>query len=188
VGTIRPGPRRPLTRLAVVSTSAHVFFELGAGVGMPLASWIGPVGAAGLWASATAAGWRRAGTASPAGDAFFAAVDGLCLAAAIAHLTVWPTRRRRPGPGLPWLVECEGLGAGLMPAYNVLIYTGASLAAAALALENRGTGRRPAAAGLAAVPVLMAVQRVEYARLREQAARRPGWWNRRLGPRAAAAG
>jgi hypothetical protein len=56
--------RRPLTRLTAAATAAHVFFELFAGVGMPLASLLGPApAAAALWAGSPQPGQdRRAGS------------------------------------------------------------------------------------------------------------------------------
>jgi hypothetical protein len=47
--------------------AGHVFFELGAGVGMPFASVLGPVPAAGLWAAGSA--WVQRVAGSPAWDA-----------------------------------------------------------------------------------------------------------------------
>ncbi len=47
--------RRPWTRLAGAAMAGHVFFELGAGVGMPFASVLGPLPAAAVWATATGA-------------------------------------------------------------------------------------------------------------------------------------
>src|SRR3954447_22116074 len=46
-------PGRPWTRLASTALAGHVFFELGAGVGMPFASVLGPVPAAACWAAGT---------------------------------------------------------------------------------------------------------------------------------------
>jgi hypothetical protein len=109
--------RRPLTRLTAAATAAHVFFELFAGVGMPLASLLGlaPAAAAALWAGSTAPVWRVAVIPSGSVDRPLMVVNVMCLAAVVAHLTAWPRRRTRFG--LPWLDDCEGLGPELMPIY-----------------------------------------------------------------------
>jgi hypothetical protein len=54
------GGRRPLTRLTVAGLLGHLVFELMAGVGVPLASILGPYGAAGVWTLATRGAWRTA--------------------------------------------------------------------------------------------------------------------------------
>ena len=176
------GRARPLTRLATLAVAGHVYFELAAGVGLPVASFVGPVPAALAFAATARAAWRRAGNPSGVVDTRLAFWNGLILAASVAHLTAWPSRRSKQG--LPLLVDCEGLGPELMPAYNLLIYAGGGSAALALALENRSGDRRPALAAISAIPLLVVVQQVEHRRLREQARRRPGWWNRRLQPAA----
>ena len=171
-------PRRPWTRLAGAAMAAHVFFELGAGVGLPFASIVGPAPAAVFWAAGTRAVQRAAG--SPGHDRSLAVVNGLSLAAAVAHLAGWPHRRTRTG--LPWMIDCEGLGRELMRWYNPIVYTGGMAAAAALAGENRAAPRWLGALPLAAVPALIRVQHAEHERMRRLAVRRPGWWNRRLRP------
>jgi hypothetical protein len=168
--------RRPWTRLTGAAMAGHVFFELGAGVGMPFASVLGPAPAAAVWAMGTVAVQKAAG--SPSHDTALAVVNGLSAAAALAHLAGWPRRRTRLG--LPWLTECEGLGPELMRWYNPVVYLGAAAAAAALATENREAPRWAGLAPLVLVPVLVRVQHVEHERLRRFAIRRPGWWNRRL--------
>jgi hypothetical protein len=172
--------RRPWTRLASAAMAGHVFFELGAGVGMPLASVLGPVPAAACWATGTVAVQKAAG--SPSRDTALAVVNGVSLAAALGHLAGWPRRRTRVG--LPWLTECEGLGPALMRWYNPIVYLGGVAAAVALATENGAGPRWAGLAPLALVPALIRVQHVEHERLRRLAARRPGWWNRRLQPAA----
>ncbi|ADB34265.1 hypothetical protein Kfla_5251 [Kribbella flavida DSM 17836] len=177
--------RTPYTGLGVAGLTGHVFFELGAGVGMPLASVVGAAPAAGLWATAGAAGIRRAAgwsTAEPAGR-WAGLVNGLGIGAFVAHLSSWPkaesaARHRRFV--LPWLADCEDLGPRLTPAYNVILYGSAVASVAGLLRESRGG--RPAGLALAAlaVPVLGAAQHWEIARLRAQARRSPAWWNRRL--------
>jgi hypothetical protein len=170
--------RRPWTRLAAAAMAGHVFFELGAGVGMPFASLLGPAPAAAVWGAGAVRVQRAAG--SPGWDRSLAVVNGLSMAAAAAHLAGWPRRRTRLG--LPWLTECEGLGPELMRWYNPIVYTGGIAALAAVVTEN---GRAPRWAGLlplALVPALVRVQHAEHERLRRQAVRRPGWWNRRLRP------
>jgi hypothetical protein len=171
-------PGRPWTRLASAALAGHVFFELGAGVGMPFASVLGPVPAAACWATATGAVQKIAG--SPSRDTALAVVNGTGLAAVVGHLAGWPRRRTRLG--LPWLTDCEGLGPQLMRWYNPIIYTGGVAAAAALLSENRAAPRWAGLAPLLLVPALVRVQHVEHERLRRLALRRPGWWNRRLAP------
>jgi hypothetical protein len=158
--------------------AGHVFFELGAGVGMPLASVLGPLPAAGVWAAGSV--WVQRAAGSPTADRALAVVDGLSLAAAVGHLAGWPRRRTRVG--LPWLTDCEGLGPGLMRWYNPIVYAGGVAAAAALLAENRAAPRWAGVLPLAAVPLLIRVQHAEHERLRRLAVRRPGWWNRRLRP------
>ena len=171
-------PRRPWTRLAGAAIAGHVFFELGAGVGMPFASVLGPAPAAGLWAIGAAAVQTAAG--SPSRDTALAVVNGMNLAAAIGHLSGWPRRRTRLG--LPWLTDCEGLGPELMRWYNPIIYAGGVAAAAALVTESRAAPRWAGLTPLLLVPALVRVQHIEHERLRRLAIRRPGWWNRRLQP------
>jgi hypothetical protein len=168
-------PRRPWTRSASVALAGHVFFELAAGVGMPGASVLGPGPAAALWAGGTAAVQRAAGR-SP-GGAGPALANGLGLAAVVAHLAGWPHRWTRLG--VPWLTDCEGLGAELMRWYNPVVHAGGITALAALLTENR-QARRAGLLPLALVPALVRLQHAEHERLRERARTRPGWWNRRL--------
>ena len=168
------------TRLGTLAMAGHVAVELAAGVGLPMASVVGPVPAAAGFVVTTRAVWRRAGDASAPFDARLAFWNGLSLAAAMAHLGAWPRRRSRTG--LPLLVECEGLGERFMPAYNALIYAGAASAVVALAREDRAGPRWPALAGVGATPLLAVLQRIEHRRLRELARTRPGWWNRALQP------
>ena len=160
------------TRAAIVGTAGHVFFELGAGVGMPGASLVGPVPAAVGWAAATVALWRGV----EGRPALAEAVDGVALAATVAHLAAWPRSRSLP----PWLADCEGLGPELMPAYNAILYGSGAAAVAGLVRRGSRRGLLP----LVGVPVLMAIQHWEHGRHREQARTRPGWWNRRLRRRA----
>jgi hypothetical protein len=171
-------PRRPWTRLASVALAGHVFFELGAGVGMPGASVAGPVPAAVAWAAATARVLRAAG--SPSAGTGLAVVNAGGLAAVGAHLSGWPHRWTRAG--LPWMTDCEGLGPELMPWYNPVVLAGGAAALVALVRENRDAPWAARVLPLALLPVLVRLQHVEHRRLREQARRRPGWWNRRLQP------
>jgi hypothetical protein len=167
-----------MTRLATAGMAAHVFFELAAGVGMPLASLIGPVPAAGLWAAGTRTMWRAARTGPPSRDPVFAVFNGMALAAVIAHLAGWPRRRSRLG--LPWLTDCEGLGEELMPVYNWILYASGTAALLALLRENRSAPAHLSLLPLTLTPALVAVQHGEHRRLRERARLQPGWWNRRL--------
>jgi hypothetical protein len=158
--------------------AGHVFFELGAGVGMPFASVLGPGPAAAVWAAGTVRVQRAAG--SPSADTALAVVNALSLAAAVGHLAGWPRRRTRLG--LPWLTDCEGLGPGLMRWYNPIVYAGGVAALAALLTESRTAPRPARVLPLLLVPALVRVQHAEHERLRRLAARRPAWWNRRLQP------
>ena len=170
--------RRPLTRLATTGMAAHVFFELGAGVGMPTASVIGPVPAAAAWSLGTATLWRTARTRPASSDGVFHSCNGMGLAAVLAHFAAWPSQRTRAG--LPWLRDCEGLGPPLMPYYNPILYLSAAATVAALAGENRSAPRQLPLLAVALAPVLVAVQRAEHRRLKAQARERPSWWTRRL--------
>jgi hypothetical protein len=169
---------RPFTRLATAGLAGHVFFELAAGVGMPLASVLGPLPAAAAWASGSVALDRLAARPSPSGDRALAVANGLGLAAVVGHLAGWPRRRTRIG--LPWLVDCEGLGPALMRWYNPVVYASAVGALGALLRENRSAPRWLGWSLLATVPLLVRVQHGEHRRLRALAGTRPGWWNRRL--------
>lgn len=173
-----PAGRRPLTRLAVASLVGHLAFELVAGVGMPLASIIGPYAAAGVWTLTTGGVWRVARAGQQSDDEVLSAVNGFGVAAVAAHLAGWPTRRTRIG--LPWLQECEGLERELMPYYNLILYFSAAAALMATARENRTARTHLPLAMLGLVPALIGYQHWEHQRLLRQAYARPGWWNRRL--------
>jgi hypothetical protein len=179
----RPTRHRPLTRLAIAGLAGHVFFELGAGVGMPLASVIGPLPAATAWSLATCAGWRAAGSFPATRDAGFAVLNGLGMAVVAGHLGSWPRQPAR----LPLLAECEGMDRALMRYYNPILYLSGAAALVAALTENRAARR-----WVAFLPLVLAgpagrLQHSEYRRLRDIAGRSPGWWNRRLirtaGPR-----
>jgi hypothetical protein len=147
---------------------------------MPLASVVGPVPAAAAWTASTAAIVGSAGRSDRSHDRVFASLNACWLSAVIGHYVAWPWSR----PGLPWLADCEGLGAERMPVYNAILYLSGGAALAGLLLENRDGGTRAAVLPVALVPVLVPVlvivQRTEFRRLQELAWRRPGWWNRRL--------
>ena len=177
---------RPSTRLATAGLAGHVFFELAAGVGMPSASVLGPLPAALAWATGTAALDRLAARPSPAGDRTLAVANGLGLAAVVGHLAGWPRRRTRAG--LPWLVDCEGLGPRLMRWYNPVLYVSGLAALGGLLRENRSAPRWLGWSVLTAVPSLVRVQHAEHERLRALARTRPGWWNRRLREPSASGG
>ena len=165
-----------MTRLNIAGLTGHVFFELAAGVGMPLASVVGPAPAATLWAVSARSAWRAAGTRPASSDPAFALLNGFGLTAILAHLAGWPRRTRL---GLPWLEDCEGLGPGLMPAYNPILYFSGLSALIALAAENRSSSHRPLLIVLT-TPVFVAAQHIEFQRLKQRARTHPGWWNRRL--------
>lgn len=174
----RRGGDRPFTRLGIAGLAAHVFLELGAGVGMPLASLLGPSRAAALWAGSTFAAGRAAGRGAPRHDRAFALVNGSGLAVVIAHLTGWP---RRPGRlGAVWLADCEGLGPAMMKYYNPVLHASAAAAAIAMVRE-RGTAHPvlPLLPVLA-VPAARRAQHAEHRRLLVMARQAPAWWNRRL--------
>ena len=159
--------------------AGHIFFELGAGVGMPLASVLGPLRAAGLWSAAATAAWRSAASRPSSSDAFFATLNGLALSAVLGHLTGWPTRRTRLG--LPWLEDCEGLGPELMPYYNSILYISGTAATLAICRENRtAPARLPLQLAVALAPAFAWAQHIEHRRLAGQAIDQPAWWNRRL--------
>lgn len=169
--------RRLFTRLGIAGLGAHVFYELAAGVGMPLASVLGPTAAAGVWGAATVGGLRAAGRWPSTRDPLFAAVNAMGLAAVVGHLTSWPHTRRF---GLPWLRSCEGMGPELMPAYNVVLDVSALGAAGGLLAENRRARRGWAVVGLALAPALAVAQHAEHRALTRRAQAHPAWWNRRL--------
>jgi hypothetical protein len=170
--------RRTWTRLASAALAGHVYFELAAGVGMPGASVLGPVPAAALWAGATGGVQRAA--ARPGTDLGLAVVNGTGLAAVVAHLAGWPHRWTRAG--LPWLVDCEGLGPALMRWYNPIVLAGGVTSLLALVTDNRAAPRWAGLLPLAAVPALVRLQHAEHRRLKAVARTSPGWWNRRLRP------
>jgi hypothetical protein len=172
------GHARPFTRLAICGLGAHVFFELASGVGMPLASVIGPLRAATLWATATGGGVRAAATVPKSCDPFFATANAAALAVVTAHLSGWP--RRPISLGLPWLVECEGLDADKMPAYNCILYLSGAAALAALLTENAAPRARFALAPLCLIRVAIRAQHAEHRRMLALTESAPRWWNRGL--------
>jgi len=170
--------RRPFTQIAALGLGGHVFFELAAGAGMPLASVIGPGQAAGLWAAATAGTVREAQRRPGTKSAVFGLVNGFGLAAVLGHFSAWPKERTRLG--LPWLADCEGLGRELMPAYNTILYVSAVASLGGLVRESSSGRRMGLLFAIAAAPVLVIGQRWEFQRLQRLAEQRPNWWNRAL--------
>jgi hypothetical protein len=172
---------RPWTRVGTVGACAHVFYELGAGVGMPFVSLIGPGPAAAIFGGGGVVAFRAAGRQPRSRDSAFAMLNGLLLSAVLAHLSGWP---RSSSARLPWLTECEGLSGRLMPPYNVLLYVSGIAAVGGLVETGRGRGWRAVAPAVlvpaAIVPWLVGEQQRDHARLLAQAQRRPRWWNRRL--------
>jgi hypothetical protein len=165
--------------VAAVGIAAHVFFELGAGVGMPLASFLGPVPTATLWAGYVSGVLRAAATRPVSADRAFTVINAVHLAAVIAHFLGWPAKWTRIG--LPWLIDCEGLGPKLMLYYNPILHVSGAAAACALITENRSAPRTMAPlVVMISVPVLILGQRGEFRRLVHRAHRAPRWWNRRL--------
>jgi hypothetical protein len=168
-----------MTRLATAGVAAHLSFELAAGVGMPFASLVGPFPAAGLWAGYTGGVWRAAASKADSADQVLTVVNAVHLSAVIAHFLGWPRRRTRWG--LPWLLDCEGLGPALMPFYNPILHVSGAAAICALITENRTASKAVTAlVVITSVPVLIIGQRWEFRRLLRRAHREPQWWNRRL--------
>jgi hypothetical protein len=165
---------RRWTRLGTLAIAAHVFYELACGVAMPSASVVGAMPAAAGWATGTAAVYRSAGRRPRTDDGVFALVNGMYMAAVIAHFAAWPKRWRA---GVPALSECEGLRGPVMTPYNAILYL-SGIAAVGGVYENRNLAK--AATPILLVPMLIGVQHWEFTRLRRQASRRPSWWNRRL--------
>jgi hypothetical protein len=181
---VGPGPgstHRPWTRVGVVFATGHVFYELVAGVGMPIASVIGPAPAAALFGSGGVVAFREAGRQPRSRDRTFAVLNGVFLAAVLAHFSGWPRARRW---GLPWLTECEGLSGRLMPPYNLMLYASGVAAVGGVVETGRGRGWRAVTPAVlvpaVVVPWLIGEQHRDHARLVDQAQRTPGWWNRRL--------
>jgi hypothetical protein len=166
---------RPWTRLGTAGAGAHVLYELVCGVAVPFASRIGVWPATALYAVGSVVAIREAGRQPPERDRGFSVLCGFYLSAVLAHLAGWPRTSRA---GLPWLTECEGIDGRPIAAYNVILYVSAVGAVGGLA-ENRGVAWG-AAVPPVVVPLLVAVQHQEVARLQQQARARPRWWNRRL--------
>jgi hypothetical protein len=177
----RQGARRPLTRLAITGLGGHLAFELGAGVGLPGSGVVGAGPSAAAFAATMGAGLHQAGRLGPEADRAFSLVNGFGVAAVTAHLLAWPRRRTRLR--LPWLLDCEGLGPELMRWYNPLLYGPGALAALALIVENRSAPSRHALLLAAAVvPLLIPIQRFDFASRQRRATTRPDCWHRRLQP------
>jgi hypothetical protein len=174
-------PERLWTRVGTLAHCAHAFYELASGVGMPLASRVGPAPSAALFGGGSLLLIRGAGRQPRSRDPAFAVANAMFLSAVLAHLTGWPRTRVA---GLPWLIECEGLSGRLMVPYNLVLYTSGVAAIGGLVETGRDRPWRTAAIGAAVpavlVPWLIQLQHDEHDRLRAQARRRPRWWNRRL--------
>jgi len=91
--------RRPWTRLAGAAMAGHVFFELGAGVGMPFASVLGPAPAAALWTTATA--WLQRAAGDPSRDTALAAVTFRLSCVAVETRLAAPRKPIEPSAKLP---------------------------------------------------------------------------------------
>jgi hypothetical protein len=170
---------RPWTRLGIVGMAGHLGYELAAGVGIPLASRVGPFVAGGGYAGALAAAYRGAGHIDGyRGEALFAALNGVFLAAVVNHYTLWP---RDPERRIPWLAECEGLRGRVIGPYNVMLQ-GAALSSLAGLMENRKGWRWGLGFAMATFPLFRWATPREYGRLVQRARCRPRWWNRRLIP------
>jgi hypothetical protein len=156
--------------------AAHVFYELGAGVAMPFASRVGALPAVTGWAAGSVSSYCGAARSGDAYNTVFGVFNGMYLSAVLAHFMFWPKRRIL---GLPWLTECEGLRGPVLVPYNVILYVSGVAAVAGLG-ENGRAGMRGAIVPVVFVPILLRLQDNEFRRLRVQARRNPGWWNRRL--------
>jgi hypothetical protein len=170
---------RPWTRVGTVAAGAHIFYELMAGVGMPLASRMGPRSAGALWATSTVAAYHQAGRQPASRDAVFSVLNGLYLSAVVAHFIAWPRTNK---VGLPWLTECEGLAGPVIAPYNAILHV-SGLAALGGLVENRRAAPWGVLVPLVTVPWLLGLQHEEFRRLVVQAREHPGWWNRRLSGR-----
>ena len=169
--------RRPWTRAGSLAVGAHVFYELAAGVSMPLASRLGISPAAVLYGTATAASYREAGRRPPSADPAFNALNGLYLGLVAGHALTWPRR----WAGVPWFRECEGLRGPVLTPYNLILQL-SWMAAVGGIVENRRGRCWGALVPVLVVPVLARAAPREFDRLVEQARQRPRWWNRRLQP------
>ncbi|WP_041546513.1 MULTISPECIES: hypothetical protein [unclassified Nocardioides] len=148
---------------------------------VPLAPHVGVRAGVAAFAVPAAAAYAPAGRLpSPRGDRTYAIVNGLFLAAVVAHYTSWPRVWRA---GVPWLTECEGLDGPVIGPYNVILQVSAVAAVAGL-VENRSRWRWGVVTVLMAAPVLRWATPREYARLLQQAAEHPRRWNRRLAAQA----
>ena len=143
-------PKRLWTRVGTVANCAHVFYELAAGVGMPLASRVGPAPSAVLFGGGSLLLVREAGRQPRSRDMAFVVANATFLSTVLAHLTAWPRTRVA---GLPWLTECEGLSGRLMAPYNLVLYTSGVAAIGGLVETGRDRPWRAAAIGTA-VPVV----------------------------------
>lgn len=172
-----PVDARPWTRFGILTFAGHLGYELVAGVAVPLAPHLGVRAATAVVITPVAVSYVPAGRLpSPRADRSFAVVNGFFLAAVLAHFSSWPRVWRL---GVPWLTECEGLQGPVMGPYNLLLQ-GSGLAAMVGLVENRSQWRWGVATTFLAAPLLRWATPREYAMLKEQAARCPRWWNRRL--------
>ena len=157
--------------------AGHLGYELGAGVGVPLASRVGPPVACGGYAGALAAAYGGAGRLHGSrGVTVFAALNGVFLAAVLNHYARWP---RDPERRIPWLVECEGLRGRVIGPYNVMLQAVLVSSLAGL-VENREGWRWGLGFAVGTFHFFWWATPREYDRLVEQARHRPRWWNRRL--------
>jgi hypothetical protein len=142
---------------------AHVFYELAAGVSMPLASRLGIAPTAVLYGTATAASYREAGRRPPSADPAFNALNGLYLGLVAGHALTWPRR----WAGVPWFRECEGLRGPVLTPYNLILQL-SWMAAVGGIVENRRGRCWGALVPVLVVPVLARAAPREFDRLVEQ--------------------
>jgi hypothetical protein len=176
-----PGWRRaPFTVANAALAAVHSAYEVTAGVGLPGQKVFGLFGSVGAHA-AVLGGWVGAATdRSRRGQRAAAVLNGVGLAAAATHYLAWPTRWHGPVPVLT--DGAEGLRGGWARWYNALLYLWGTTAAVAVGRESHASDGRWALIGVGAAPLVAAASHGKHNWAREQARRRPRWWNRALQP------
>ena len=160
----------------MLAIAAHLAYEMAAGVAVPLASRLGAVPVATLYAGGLAVTFRQAGRCPSSADPAFAVLNGAFLSAVLGHFTSWPSTRKA---GVPWLIECEGLDGRAIGPYNLILHASFVAAVGGL-VENRRHLVWGMAPPVVLVPLFVREAPREYRRLLVQARRHPRWWNRRL--------
>lgn len=158
---------------------AHHGFELAGGVGLVFQPELGLRGSIAFWVATAAADVLLATTDRPGYGRWRAAVAGLALAGVAVHYVVWPWELRL---GLPRLTAAEGLRSEQLPMYDTILLGWAAAALTALVTDSGPGERRWAAAGFAAMPLLVGSARHHFRWIGEQARESPAWWNRAVQP------